>query len=360
MSSDLSMLSTNSHSDDRLNDTLSNTSSEEYLFDDSVIKNDKHHKAKRRGSGLGNLAQFFKSGLKIHIGNQKGRQLAPPSASGSLPTPEHSESNSTNDVKSKEASEGGQATGVFERTPQKFLDAMWRSRGYDRNLYPALESAYFNEPTPLQLASYHPRLLEMIQAGREEELKALLIAGISHNPSDKEGRTLVHEVCRCGNHHLLEALVSELGANVQICSRRGRTPLHEACLGEGDTPNFSIVDILTANDARLFSLADDEGKTPLDHVPMKHWSAWIDYLYVRRDKYWPRRLVRVDGKEGPPPLVLQGANSRPLPDPEEALALDLVSLMVSGDMTPETAVQDEITIAVTESISGITPENQYD
>eukprot|EP00527_Entomoneis_sp_CCMP2396_P005373 CAMPEP_0198137738 /NCGR_PEP_ID=MMETSP1443-20131203/1202_1 /TAXON_ID=186043 /ORGANISM="Entomoneis sp., Strain CCMP2396" /LENGTH=348 /DNA_ID=CAMNT_0043799265 /DNA_START=46 /DNA_END=1092 /DNA_ORIENTATION=- len=309
--------------DDRSNnDTLSVASSDDCLYDDTVIKSDKFHKQKRRGSGLGNLANYFKSNIKKVM----SKEGVPSQVSTQEPT--ESSEKSHDDHKEK-----SQCT--KERSPQEFLDVMWRSRGYSRELYPTLETAYYNDPTPLQVASYHSRLLELVRNDEMTEIRSLLRSGLSQNPANQKGESMVHEISRLGNHDLLSVVMAEFGADVRISGADGRTPLHEACAGGADKPHFGVVDILTAKDSRMFSLKDVNGKTPLDCIPMQQWHAWIDFLYVRRDMYWPRRLVRVDGQEEPPPLSVELPNSRPLPDPESALTIDLAGLLVSGDITPE-------------------------
>jgi hypothetical protein len=45
------------------------------------------------------------------------------------------------------------------------------------------------------------------------------------------------------------------------------------------------------------------------------------------------------GNQGPPPLALEKANSRPAADPENVLSLELVALVSSGRMDPEDAIE---------------------
>jgi len=237
-------------------------------------------------------------------------------------------------------------------SPHSVLDVMWRGRGYSRNLYSVLETAYYNQPTPLQLASFKESILELVQQGDKNQLQSLLrTPGMSQNPSDPNGVTLIHEICRVGDVSMLNMVLDEFGGDseesklklVQIADSTGRTPLHFACMasnGEqgdsstdlsvpiaeitaskgsgndlGEKPRFAIVEVLTSMDRRLFSMKDKNGKTPLDLVPKEQWSAWQDFLYLVRDKYWPRRLVRADGEEHAPLLTLEKPHSRPLPEP---------------------------------------------
>mmetsp|Transcript_26617 Transcript_26617/g.62546 ORF Transcript_26617/g.62546 Transcript_26617/m.62546 type:complete len:365 (+) Transcript_26617:168-1262(+) len=348
----------------RDNDTVSVASSDDFLLDSTgtFIRQDKHYKQKRRGSGLGNLANIFKANIKKvvrphhdgHHGNEKGEGVpAQVTTESQPPQPDYSES-----------SHHDHAT-TSQQSPQDFLNAMWRSRGYCRDFYNTLETGYSNKPSPLQVASYHPRLLEMVRSNSAEELQELLKLGVSQNPANENGESLLHLVCRLGNHALLSMLIDEYGADVQIADSNGRTPLHEACFGGATEPHFAVIDILAGKDKRMFSLKDKDGKTPLDCIPMEQWGSWIDFLYVRRDTHFPRRLVRVDGKEEAPPLVDEKPNSRSLADPPSALTIDFAGLVVSGEITLEavkaqkkSSGDDEVEVVSTDDSSSTTNNPQ--
>mmetsp|Transcript_38949 Transcript_38949/g.80872 ORF Transcript_38949/g.80872 Transcript_38949/m.80872 type:complete len:362 (-) Transcript_38949:5240-6325(-) len=333
--------------DDRsTNDTVSVASSDDFLLDatGTFIRSDKFHKQKRRGSGLGNLANYFKANIKKVIAKDHHHEDSVPAQVNMEGKAEEHHQNHAEQLKAK-------ATSPSERSPRDFLDVMWRSRGYSRELFATLETAYHNEPSPLQVASHHSRILEMVRKNEISEISDLMKLGISPNPATLTGQSLVHEVCRLGNNELLTVLMSEFGADVQISDSNGRTPLHEACLGGSNEPHFAVVDILATKDTRMFSLKDVNGRTPLDCIPIEQWGSWIDFLYVRRDMYWPRRLVRVDGMEQPPPLALEKPNSRPVTDPTSALTIDFASLLVSGDITAEAVAVQKKTVDDAEATS---------
>ncbi|KAL7562274.1 hypothetical protein ACA910_014496 [Epithemia clementina (nom. ined.)] len=291
---------------------------------DDVLIDDKYHKQKRRGSGLGGIANYFKANIIRGGRNHKG----------GVPNHVNPEGLTEDSSRSSDKEQKSSST-PSERSPQEFLDVMWRTRGYSRDLYFTLETAYFNNPSPLQVTSYHTRVIEMARENKIADIRNLMAAGISNNPCNEKGESLMHELCRLGLHDLLAVLINEFGADVQISNSSGKTPLHDACVGGSDGPLFAVVDLLATKDRRMFSLKDADGKTPLDYIPMEQWGAWIDYLYVRRDAYWPRRLVRADGEEPPPPLTVEKPNSRTVADPYGALTIDLAGVLVSGDMTPE-------------------------
>mmetsp|Transcript_29022 Transcript_29022/g.79638 ORF Transcript_29022/g.79638 Transcript_29022/m.79638 type:complete len:1127 (-) Transcript_29022:1512-4892(-) len=207
---------------------------------------------------------------------------------------------------------------VHSKTPQGVLNTMLRRRGYDVDRFSTLETAYYNDPTELQLSSYTPELLKIVRNQGKEHLERYMHANgteASQNPCTAMGESLIHEICLMGKTDMLEWMVSIYGAGIlQISDAHGRTPLHYACEGEGPPP-FDLIQILMAHDKRMFLLEDKNGKTPLEYVQADHYVFWCDFLYVVRDKYWERRITKIEGPEGPPLLAMQAPNSRPLADP---------------------------------------------
>jgi hypothetical protein len=214
---------------------------------------------------------------------------------------------------------------------------MLRSRGYSCERYESLKSAYFNKPTLLQRVSYQTHLIQMI-AGRDsstvETLRKVLSSGISSNPCNAFSESLVHTVCRRGRHDLLQVFV-EAGCSLQCTDDHGRTPLHDCCWAAN--PAFEVAELILAVDPRLFYMTDSRGAAPLSYVPKDHWPAWISYLESKMDILWPERNLQNDGEEVPPTLTLLDANSRPLQDPENALPVELASMVASGKMKPDEA-----------------------
>jgi hypothetical protein len=229
-------------------------------------------------------------------------------------------------------------------SPQEFLDDMLCSRGYSCERYESLKSAYFNKPTPLQKASYQTNLVRMLQSrdpSTTEALRQVLSSGISSNPCNAFSESLVHIVCRRGRHDLLQ-LFFEAGCSLQCADDYGRTPLHDACWTA--KPSFPTVELLLQQDSRLLYIKDARGALPLHYVHKDHWPAWISFLESRKDNFWKPRSVSLYGEQGPPALVLQAPNLRPLPDPNNALSPDLACLVAAGKIAPS-----EVMIPETES-----------
>jgi hypothetical protein len=234
-------------------------------------------------------------------------------------------------------------------SPQEYLDEMLCSRGYSCERYESLKSAYFNEATPLQKASYQTHLVRMLQSrdpSTTEALRQVLLSGISSNPCNAFSESLVHIVCRRGRHDLLQ-LFFEAGCSLQCADDYGRTPLHDACWTA--QPSFPTVELLLQQDPRLLHIQDARGALPLQYVHKDHWPAWISFLESKKDILWKPRSVSLYGEQGPPALVLQAPNSRPLPDPNNALSPDLACLVAAGKIAPSEVMMPDTESVMTNS-----------
>ncbi|KAL7566406.1 hypothetical protein ACA910_011143 [Epithemia clementina (nom. ined.)] len=221
-----------------------------------------------------------------------------------------------------------------QRSPQVFLDVMLRTLGYSTDKYNTLETSYFNDPTPLQVSSFHARMQELVQSQDERRLNRIMSCGISPNPCNRHGDSVLHTACRSGWDTSVRVLI-ECGASVQVSDGAGRTPLHSAFFGT--KPSYEIVELLIKKDRYMLQLSDRYGATPLAYIPRDQWGIWIDYFYSKRDHFWPRRNKRIDGIEGTPAKFLEKPNSAPLPDPSNALLPEMAAMVAEGKLTPEEA-----------------------
>ena len=185
----------------------------------------------------------------------------------------------------------------------------------------------------MQLASYDLHLIDVVKENNLKAVKEMISCGLSPNPSNSFGESLVHMLCRRDYADMLMFLVTELSCDVQIADDYGRTPAHDAAWAS--TPNFEIVKLLLDCDPHLLYIADSRGSLPLSYVQRKHWGVWIEFLNAVKDQYWPK-----GGKTAiePPPLTLGKPNSRPIPDPEGACTLEMAKMVASGKLTPSEAV----------------------
>ena len=219
-------------------------------------------------------------------------------------------------------------------SPQDYLDSMAYARGYSTLRHNTLKSAYFNRPTPLQEASYHAHIIDLVRSGNARALRAHVECGLSSNPTNMYGESLVHKVCRIGRSRLLQVML-ECGVDVRVADEEGRSPMHEACAAN----SLECFEIICEEDLRMLYMADRQCLLPLQCVPKNAWMDWIQFLEAKKDEFWPEnRFGRRSGLNEPPPLfTLQAPNSRPLKDPPNALTFDVAAMVASGQIAPELA-----------------------
>jgi Ankyrin repeats (3 copies) len=223
-----------------------------------------------------------------------------------------------------------QSSRVPSLSPQQYLDSMVGSRGYSVKAYSTLDSAYYSRPTPLQMASYGTYTIQVVKCGHAQNLQSALACGLSTNPCNSYGESLLHQACRRGDANLLSIMI-EAGCDLQVADASGRTLLHDACWAA--EPAFAVVEILISKDANLFYMADARGALPLSYVRKEHWSKWLQFLVAQKDAIWPR----ITGGPTAPPLALLRPNSRPVEAPKVPLTLELARLVAGGRLLPEEA-----------------------
>ena len=177
-------------------------------------------------------------------------------------------------------------TTTTSKSPKIFVDVMLRTRGYSQDCFSTLETSYFNEPTELQKASYHATLEGTVRSQNSGLIRDILKCGISLNPCNHFGESIMHTACRLGLENAVRVML-ECGASVQVSDRSGRTPLHAAL--SSCEPSKVIVELLLKTDRHLLHLKDQHGATPLEYIKKEDWGKWIDFLYSKRDAIWPHR-----------------------------------------------------------------------
>jgi Ankyrin repeats (3 copies) len=236
--------------------------------------------------------------------------------------------------------------------PQQYLDAMIRSRGYSTIRYKALECGYYYRPSELQQASYDPYIIRVVKQNRGNELRQLLQGGMSPNPCNTYGESLLHTICRCGNAALLQIML-DAQSDIEVVDDYGRTPLHDACWSAKEDI-FPVIELLLSGGVNpsnsrenpnstncvgrgpaMFYLADCRGSVPLQYVARDHWGEWIQWLEAHKDIYWPRRNRVTEGEVIPPPLTQLPPHSRAAYIPTNPLSPALAKMLVSGRMSPE-------------------------
>ncbi|KAL7515559.1 hypothetical protein ACHAXN_012719 [Cyclotella atomus] len=219
---------------------------------------------------------------------------------------------------------------------QGFFINMLQSRGYPATTYASLACGYNNKPTQHQVSSYGIAFTDAIRSSNYQKVKQFLFSHHLHpNACNKFGESVVHAVCRRGNHSIL-ALLLEAGCSVQVCDDFGRTPLHDACWTS--QPNFELISMLLDKDPWLLSLKDRRGTTPLGYVKYdSHCKLWMEYLKEVSDKYWPCVKddislpdLKISSMPRIPPLASLEPNSRPIPEPEVQSSLEVLERVANG------------------------------
>ncbi|KAL7558960.1 hypothetical protein ACA910_006303 [Epithemia clementina (nom. ined.)] len=172
---------------------------------------------------------------------------------------------------------------------QDYFDDLLRQRGYhNAKTYDTLSTGYHRTPTELQLASYGPKILQLVKNNNVQGLhEVLTVAGLSPNPCNTFGESLVHMACRRGRAKLLRTMV-QAGAALQICDDYGRTPLHDACWAA--QPALDVVELLVIQcDRCMWFLKDCRGALPLSYVHKDHLQQWKTWLDDNMDRMFPPR-----------------------------------------------------------------------
>lgn len=232
-------------------------------------------------------------------------------------------------------------------TLQSYFDNLLKSRGYSTSNYCSLENGYSSKPSQLQMASHGLKVIQGVRKSDAALLKRLLDAGLSPNPCNKFGESIIHMICRRGDLELLK-LFLKYGTCLQVCDDFGRTPLHDACWTS--KPNFEIIDIILTKDRRLMNIVDCRGSSPLSYVKREHWNDWVQFFDRVKDKFWSCRDVKSVGEEPPPELVGKAPNSVSLSLPRICAKIEDITLVAMGKVDPE-SIKNNIKIEEGQSSS---------
>lgn len=244
---------------------------------------------------------------------------------------------------------------LYTIPPQDYLDTMIFQRGYSTKRYKTLYSGYYNEPTSLD-----QHILNLVDTNCVIELRTLLTqCGLSINPSNYFGSTLIHYVCSVGNIECFIMLL-EIGCDIRIANSMGRTPLHDACkpgsINDGINGKhnhnicFQIIEYIMKHDIRLFYMEDNYGKLPLERIMKHHWTTFNNFLNKKKDIYWPIRNYAKYGEEPSPPLTLISPNTRILPDPKVMILLNNNDYNDMNDKDDDDSSDDSMMLCYLEKI----------
>lgn len=209
--------------------------------------------------------------------------------------------------------------------------------------YEARKSAYFSEPTQLQINSCGSYLNDIVCKSRDPvDLEEYLSCGVSLNPTTEYGDSLIHQLCRRGDEVLVNAVLKcynkamktdDTRKNIvnpfQISNAMGRTPLHETCCSP--KTRFRIVDIILRCDPYLLLVTDQHGCIPLEYISMDQWPKWIVYLNAKFHEYFNEKTSME------PPLSRHETNSWSIPVSKASLSPEMATFVASGELTSKDA-----------------------
>lgn len=189
-------------------------------------------------------------------------------------------------------------------------------------------SKYYTEPSQLQKASFGRAVAGAIDTRDCKSLKQLLSSGLSPNPSNQFGDSILNTVCRRGHEDLFHVMIN-CGASVLTSDQFGRTPLHFVCWSSN--VSFSMVEKILSFDLNMLRATDKVGKTPLDYISVDRWDVWNQFLKDKQELFWPRDEIK--RREHIASSIHNVAKSPSLPDPKNALSLEEAKMVSSGSLT---------------------------
>ncbi|KAL3790126.1 hypothetical protein ACHAWO_003452 [Cyclotella atomus] len=208
-----------------------------------------------------------------------------------------------------------------------YFESMLNSRGYSLTKLPAKEIGYITQPSPLQLASFGFAVCSSVKNGGGGRLSALLASGLSPNPVNKFGDSPFFLACKRGLPDVIKVFLDH-GTDVRAADGFGRTALHYVAWS--NDPCFESAKLLLSADARLTCVMDNHGNTPLDFVGDNNKLKWLELLESTKDQFWPP--VKMGSSYAP-----IAKSDDLLPDPPNALSVDLAEKVASGHVLPHEA-----------------------
>lgn len=208
-------------------------------------------------------------------------------------------------------------------SPQTNYQNILNSRSCDSTCFDSI-SKYFSKPSQLQKASFGTAITKTINARDCKLFRKLLSCGLSPNPSNQFGDSILNTVCRRGHEDLFSVMI-DCDASVLTSDQFGRTPLHFACWSS--KVNFTMVEKILSFDVNILRAKDKVGKTPLDYISVDKWDVWNQFLNSKKDVYWPCDNTNTCDISVSTPDV---TNSSSLPDPKNALSIEEAQLVSSG------------------------------
>lgn len=152
---------------------------------------------------------------------------------------------------------------------------------------------FFVKPTEEEVNAFDLDVVNAIRRRDIDTLRQLHSSGKSLNACNQFGESLLHMACRRGDVAIISFMLREAKVRTDMRDDFGRTIWHDAMWTP--SPNFEAVDILIEHADPLQLLCEDvRGNTPFDYARRNHWSEWVDYLSLRKEKLLEKVRQPVD------------------------------------------------------------------
>ena len=215
----------------------------------------------------------------------------------------------------------------FQGTPQQYLMAIIKERGYDCQRVTSVDAGYNQDPTPLQVASFGTELVKAVHSGDTQALKSLLDCGLSSNPCNSFGDSILSLVCKRGDEAMFQVFVDH-GCDLQVSDSFGRTPLHHVAWA--GTFSKLIIKSILDQDLHQLLVQDKQGKCALEYVRKERFPDWLAFLKESLNTYWP-----LDKSISPLLATTLPRERGPAPDPVEAVSVELATQVAMGKISVE-------------------------
>eukprot|EP00551_Chaetoceros_affinis_P011238 CAMPEP_0203672634 /NCGR_PEP_ID=MMETSP0090-20130426/8627_1 /ASSEMBLY_ACC=CAM_ASM_001088 /TAXON_ID=426623 /ORGANISM="Chaetoceros affinis, Strain CCMP159" /LENGTH=537 /DNA_ID=CAMNT_0050537979 /DNA_START=79 /DNA_END=1692 /DNA_ORIENTATION=- len=199
-----------------------------------------------------------------------------------------------------------------------------KSRSYDTSYFQS-SSRYHSQPSNLQKASFGNAILNTVRSRDCKRLKELISCGLSPNPCNQFGDSVLNTICKRGYEDLFHTLM-DCGASVVTCDDFGRTPLHFVCWSSSFC--FSVAETILSIDAHMLRATDKVGKTPLDYVSTENWESWKQFLEEKKETFWPEQDKNATDHE----CMEHHRSVNSVPNPENHLSAEIAKLISSGSL----------------------------
>lgn len=179
-----------------------------------------------------------------------------------------------------------------EQHPHQVLIQIFQRRGCCTEPFHYLElqtsGTFFYQPKPEDIQAYEGDLLRAVRDDDVPQLRHYLHEGRNLHCCNRFGEFLLHLAARKRLDRVVQFLIKEAKAPVNVVDDFGRTVLHDACWTA--EPCFATVDLILQECPDLLLITDKRGHTPLFYARQEHWSLWMEHLDGLGSSILPRVL----------------------------------------------------------------------